>query len=293
MRTVLNIERLEERDCPSTAEIFMMTAPVYDHGGPTLSNPAIYNVYAKGAPNMDALTQVMVGDYGQAIKAAYGVGTGTFAGSTTLPDPGPLSSSQIGAWLQNAIKTGQVPKGYDYMLYLNTGPSDMPNVSGYHTSLGGTPYAVVWDGTNAYVPTHEYAEMVTDPYDNAYYADPSPDGGEIADLAYPGEVQLDGYNVAALAAPIGYQLPQPPPPPNPMLMWEELISIPTEEFGSLAYGLLSNFDSAYSGPAQQAQSAIASNPMVNTYGGQIMILYGESAFASAVSVHGSKLTSAQ
>lgn len=284
MRTVLDLERLEERDCPSTADIFTMNAPVYDHGGPTLSNPKIYNVYANGAPNMDALTQVIVGDYGEAIKAVYGVGTGTFAGSTTLPDPGPLSSSQIGAWLQNAIKTGQVPKGYDYMLYLNTGPSDKgPNVSGYHTSLDdGTPYVVEWVGTDAYVPTHEYTEMVTDPYANAYYADPSPDGGEIADLAYPNIIQLDGYNVAALAAPIGYQLPQPPPPPNPMLMWEELISIPTEELDSLAYSLLSNFNSAYSGPAQQAQSAMTSNPMVNTYEGQIMILYGEAAFASAL-----------
>lgn len=212
MKSVLYLEVLEDRTCPSS----------------TLGSPQLTQIEVGNVPDFSSLGPILVGDYASIIgSTGWGVSTGTYDGtvrvpnSTTIPDP--ISNAQIQSLITQEIQSGAVAPPTSnslYLIYLPSQPTDSwaAGTGGYHTSfvLNGQEvvYGVIWNEGPSftledwyYISSHEAAESFVDPL-----------GGnpEICDPVSWQFINVDNYHLANFIMPNGQPYQVISPPPNPV-----------------------------------------------------------------------------
>jgi hypothetical protein len=218
-----------EGDCPVRAEA---------HGGRAMSRPAIVNAYwgrywqtplaeanaflPAGTVPRDAWdaawSRLAASPAFWAPTLEYGVGVGSWGGSTTLEESdervGRLPEIEIHAALERAIAEGRLPDRGDaiHVVYLPPGLAaevdfvfgDSPRAGHhwYHDTTGGgrRVYAVIqaWNATMGgptLVASHEIAEAATDPDFQGYYDTES--GAEVGNLCVGYGTVLGGGDTPA------------------------------------------------------------------------------------------------
>jgi hypothetical protein len=166
-------------------------APMPQHGGPTYPHVSLVTASYSDTPH-DAEIQTF-GDwlvkstYWAAIGMDYGVSAGTHS-HVKLPiaTPATLSNSDIGSYVDAAVKAGTLPQPtaqtvYEFFLSAAATADNVPNAIGWHDrSPAGHAYAVILPGcssaaadilnTYSFVAAHELIEAATDPAPNSGYS---------------------------------------------------------------------------------------------------------------------------
>ncbi len=246
-------------------EARLVPAEITNHGGPVLAHPQVNDVFVGWAlPPMDQLAQVLTTQYA-AILAPYGVGEGAWHSSITVPDPRPLSDTQVRQMLVTQIAAGMLPApdGNElYMVYLPQQVTDAwaANASAYHSAFPyhgvWVPYAVIPTQANESIPaSHEFAETVTDPIVGTGWFGANT-GQEVADIYNWQAFHLDGFPVTILAAPdstplVGVGLSEQ----------AALMALPVEEFFAFAWSYLAWIDPLFAPEARAAVAVLQANPM--------------------------------
>ena len=221
----------------------LFAAPAYAntltyHGGKLMTAPRFVNVFwgsywtgagAGAVPYLNAFVKDLAASptYTSALEeysvVKYPIAAGSSLGGYVVPgSPGdPVSDFSIRAFLDGAIKSGQVPARADdnvYVVLLQNGFTfdGLGTAGGYHTvnqvsTTGGLvhyiviPYAGA-DENTTFTLSHEMAETITDPdaldLSRGWYDDSAgiqgPFTGEIGDLCESQSGVVDGYVVSTL-----------------------------------------------------------------------------------------------
>lgn len=226
-----------------------------NHGGPTIAQPRLVNLYPPGGAWMNAAKyeqfcmELMANGYLSGLTA-YGSGDGTFLGGHNIPVAfaGTISATALHSEIEDAIHAApSIPQPDGSTLYSILLPpgvtvewddgsgSSCKDFCGYHTEVEGVPL-IVLPATDCgscnqgdpfvalcMVTAHEVAESVTDPTGQGWYEDST--GMENADIVawiqMPyGPWTVQGYWTNEHGNTVGaYQAPpvkQPPPPDNPV-----------------------------------------------------------------------------
>lgn len=256
------LEALEDRLVPSS---------VTYHGGDILTNPVVNEVYLNSyQPGMDQLAHVLTSDYAR-LLAPYGIGQGGLNSSTTIAAPTALSNAQLQSLLGEQIAAGVLPAPVHDSLYmvqlppgLNLTDAFAQSDAAFHSyfAYGGqkVAYAVITYHADALsqgvLNSHEFAEAVTDPFENGWYANNDPVNGEVADI-FPWHSFRDrGYFFNEVAAPDGEPLVGAGLTEN-----AAVAALPVEAFRAMFWHYVASINPLFAGQAQGAQSQLDANPM--------------------------------